>query len=57
MKRIPVCRKIQAGIFSFRLNVGILMGDVLDAGARLQWIQVVVTQDHRLGIARVQFLK
>ena len=33
------------------------MGDVLDAGAILLGIQVVMTYDHGAGIARVQFLK
>ena len=41
----------------FRLNVGILMGDVLDAGTILLGIQVMMTQDHGFGIASVQFLK
>ena len=33
------------------------MGDVLDAGAILLRIQVMVTQDYGFGIAPVQFLK
>ena len=33
------------------------MGDVGDAGAILLRIQVVMTDDHGFGIARVQFLK
>ena len=33
------------------------MGDVGDTGAILLWIQVVMTDDHGLGIALVQFLK
>jgi hypothetical protein len=32
-------------IFLFRLQVGILFGDIGDAGAWLLWIQVVVTTD------------
>lgn len=33
------------------------MGDILDTGAILPRIQVVVTDDHGFGIAFVQFLK
>ena len=33
------------------------MGDILDTGAILLGIQVVVTYDHGFGIASVQFLK
>ena len=33
------------------------MGDILDARAILYGIQVMMTDDYRAGVARVQFLK
>ena len=33
------------------------MDDILDAGAILLWIQVVMTDNHGFGISSVQFLK
>ena len=41
----------------FRLQIGILMGDVGDAGAILRGIEVVMTYNYGAGIALVQFLK
>jgi hypothetical protein len=41
----------------FRLQVGIFAGDVVDAGARLEGVQVVVTYDHGTGIAPVKFFE
>ena len=41
----------------FWLQISILMGDVLDAGAILLGVQVMVTQDYGFGITPVQFLK
>ena len=43
--------------FLFRLQIGILMGDVGDAGAILPGVKVVMTYDHGARIALVQFLK
>ena len=47
----------RAGAGSNIVQIGIFMGDVLDAGTILLGIQVVMTQDHGFGIAPVQFLK
>ena len=41
----------------FRLQVGILAGDVVDAGARLVGVQVVVAYDHGTGVAPVKIFE
>ena len=38
----------------FRLYVGILTGDILDAGTRLQGVQVVMSYDHGTGVTPVE---
>ena len=40
--------------YLFRLQVGILMSDIWDAGTILQGVQVVVPYNHGAGITRVQ---
>ena len=41
----------------FKLQIGILMGDIGDAGAILPGVKVVMTYDHGAGITLVKFLK
>ena len=43
--------------FFLRLQVGILAGDILDAGTRLVGVQVVVAQNHGAGVALVELFK
>ena len=61
LTKIVHCNKITCNerflLFSFRLYVGILLGDVRDAGAILRGVEVVVTYNQSLGISPVQFLK
>ena len=41
----------------FRLYVSILAGDALDAGARLQGVQVVVAYNHGAGVTPVEIFE
>ena len=43
--------------YLFRLQVGILMSDIWDAGTILQGVQVVVPYNHGAGVTRVQFFE
>ena len=43
--------------FSFRLQVGVFAGDVVDAGARLVGVQVVVAYDQGAGVAPVKIFE
>ena len=43
--------------FFLRLQVGILAGDILDAGTCLVGVQVMVAQNHGAGLALVELFK